>query len=144
MPPGIAIVVQGVVFHNISGIIHRIDIVFSARRSERGRLETEDAEPEWPLWRAEYSDFSGALAARQVSFDKDSLYAEVVGEIETENKVLVIKRITITLHLSADEEDREDVERVLEVYEDGCPVARSIRGSIEITCNLDLATRQVA
>ena len=58
--------------------------------------------------------------------------------------MLVIKRITITLHLSADEEDREDVERVLEVYEDGCPVARSIRGSIQITSNLDLATRQVA
>jgi uncharacterized OsmC-like protein len=68
----------------------------------------------------------------------------VVGQIETENKVLVLKRITITVHLSADEEDREDVERVLEVYEDGCPVARSIRGSIEITSNLDLATRQVA
>ena len=68
----------------------------------------------------------------------------MVGEIETENKVLVIKRITITVHLSADEEDREDVERVLEVYEDGCPVARSIRGSIQITSKLDLATRQVA
>ena len=68
----------------------------------------------------------------------------MVGQIETENKVLVLKRITITVHLSADEEDREDVERVLEVYEDGCPVARSIRGSIEITSNLDLATRQVA
>ena len=68
----------------------------------------------------------------------------MVGEIETENKVLVIKRITITLHLSADEEDREDVERVLEVYEDGCPVARSIRGSIEITSNLDLTIRQAA
>jgi organic hydroperoxide reductase OsmC/OhrA len=68
----------------------------------------------------------------------------VVGEIETENKVLVIKRITITLHLTADEEDREGVERVLEVYEDGCPVARSIRDSIEITSKLDLATRQGA
>ena len=68
----------------------------------------------------------------------------MVGQIETENKVLVLKRITITLHLTADEEDREDVERVLEVYEDGCPVARSIRGSIEITSNLDLATKQVA
>ncbi len=56
MPPGIAIVVQGVVFHNISGVIHRIGIVFSVRRSERGRLETEDADPEWPLWRAEYSN----------------------------------------------------------------------------------------
>ena len=68
----------------------------------------------------------------------------MVGEIETENKVLVLKRITITVHLSADEEDREDVERVLEVYEDGCPVAQSIRGSIQITSNLDLTIRQAA
>jgi len=68
----------------------------------------------------------------------------VVGEIETENKVLVLKRITITLHLSADEADRQTVEHVLEVYEDGCPVARSIRGSIGITSKLDLAVGQLA
>jgi organic hydroperoxide reductase OsmC/OhrA len=79
-----------------------------------------------------------------VSFDEDSLYADVGGEIETENKVLVIKRIAITLHLSADEEDRETVERVLEVYEDSCPVARSIRGCIGITSQLDLTIRQAA
>jgi len=55
--------------------------------------------------------------------------------------VLVIRKIAITLHLTADEEDRETVERVLEVYEDGCPVARSIRDSIGITSKLDLTTK---
>jgi hypothetical protein len=35
-----------------------------------------------------------ALGARQVSFDKDSLYSDTVGEIEVESKVLVVKRIT--------------------------------------------------
>jgi uncharacterized OsmC-like protein len=60
-----------------------------------------------------------------------------VGEIETENKVLVVKRITQTFYLAADEKDRETIERVLEVYSDGCPVARSIKGSIEITSKLD-------
>ena len=50
------------------------------------------------------------------------------------------KRITITIHLTAEEGDREAVERVLEVYEDGCPVARSIRDSIDITSKLDLTT----
>jgi hypothetical protein len=39
------------------------------------------------------STFAGALAARHVSFDRESLYADTVGEIETENKVLVAKRI---------------------------------------------------
>jgi uncharacterized OsmC-like protein len=46
----------------------------------------------------------------------------------------------ITFHLTASEEDRETVERVLDVYEDSCPVARSIRDSIEITSDLDLST----
>ncbi len=64
----------------------------------------------------------------------------MAGEIETESNVLVCKRIAITIHLTAEEEDRETVERVLEVYEDSCPVARSIRDSIEITSKLDLTT----
>lgn len=64
----------------------------------------------------------------------------MAGEIETENKILVVKRIMITFHLTADEEDREKIERVLNVYADSCPVARSIRDSIEITSKLDLTT----
>jgi uncharacterized OsmC-like protein len=84
--------------------------------------------------------FSGALAARQVSFDKDSLYADTVGEVETENKVLVLKRIKQTFHLTAEEQDREAIERVVKVYEDSCPVAVSIKPAIEITSELDLTT----
>jgi uncharacterized OsmC-like protein len=85
--------------------------------------------------------FAGALAARHVSFDRDSLYADSVGEIETENKVLVLKRIKQTLHLTAEAKDRETIERVVEVYEDSCPVARSIKPAIEITSELDLTTK---
>jgi uncharacterized OsmC-like protein len=62
-----------------------------------------------------------------------------VGEIEVESKVLVIKRIKQTFHLTADEADREKVERVLRVYADNCPVARSVRDSIEITSDLDFS-----
>lgn len=82
---------------------------------------------------------AGALAARQVSFH--NLYADSTGEIETEGKVLVVKRIKTTFHLAADEKDRETIERVLEVYEDGCPVARSIKSSIEILSELDLTAK---
>ena len=64
-----------------------------------------------------------------------------MGEVETENKVLVVKRIKQTLHLVADENDREKIERVLKVYADRCPVARSIEGSIDITSELDLTTK---
>ena len=66
----------------------------------------------------------------------------MVGEIETEDKVLVCKRIAITLHLTAHEKDRETIERVLKVYEDGCPVAQSIKNSIVITSELDLTTSE--
>ncbi len=55
--------------------------------------------------------------------------------------MLVLKRIAITLHLTAEEEDREAVERVLEVYKDNCPVARFIKDNIEITSELDLACK---
>ena len=65
-----------------------------------------------------------------------------MGEIETENKVLVVKRIKQTFHLVAGESEREKIERVLEVYADGCPVARSVKGSIEIISGMELSTNQ--
>ena len=68
------------------------------------------------------------------------LTAESVGEIELEGKVLVIKRIKTTFSLTAPEEHRETIERVLGVYADSCPVARSVKDSIEITSHLDLKT----
>lgn len=55
--------------------------------------------------------------------------------------MLVVKRIRQTFHLTADEADREKIERVLGFYADSCPVARSIKGSIEISSELDLTTR---
>ena len=64
-----------------------------------------------------------------------------MGEVETEKKILVVKRIKQTFHLTADEKDREKIERVIKVYADSCPIARSVKGSIEITSELDLTTR---
>jgi uncharacterized OsmC-like protein len=73
-----------------------------------------------------------------VSFE--SLGADTVGEVELQGKVLVIKRVKQTFHLAANERDRETIERVLEVYADSCPVARSVKDSIEITSKLNLTT----
>ncbi len=59
------------------------------------------------------------------------------GEVELEGKVLVIKRIAVTYTgLQVADADRDKAERVLAVHADGCPVARSLRGSIEITTAL--------
>ena len=54
--------------------------------------------------------------------------------------MLIIKRVKQTFHLAANERDRETIERVLEVYADSCPVARSVKDSIEITSKLNLTT----
>jgi uncharacterized OsmC-like protein len=59
------------------------------------------------------------------------------GEVELEGKVLVVKRIKVTYRgVSFEDADSEKVQRVLAVHADSCPVARSLRGSIEITTQL--------
>jgi len=59
------------------------------------------------------------------------------GEVELESKVLVLKRVRVTYRgLTVVEEDRSKVERVLAVHAEGCPVARSLRGAVEITTEL--------
>ncbi len=51
--------------------------------------------------------------------------------------MLVVKRIAVTYTgLQVTEDDREKVDRVLAVHADGCPVARSLKGSIDITTEL--------
>lgn len=59
------------------------------------------------------------------------------GEVELEGKVLVVKRIHVTYRgLDIAAEDADKVQRVLSVHADGCPVARSLRGAIDITTQL--------
>lgn len=60
------------------------------------------------------------------------------GDIELDGKVLVIRRIHVTYSgLQVAEEDREKVDRVLAVHAESCPVARSLRGAIEITTSME-------
>ena len=63
-----------------------------------------------------------------------------MGEVEADGKVLVIRRIKQLFHLEVPEKERETVERVLSVYADSCPVARSVKGSIEISSEVDYAS----
>ena len=59
------------------------------------------------------------------------------GEVELEGSTLVVKRILVTYEgLRFEEHDRAKVERVLAVHQDACPVARSVKGAIDITTAL--------
>jgi len=66
------------------------------------------------------------------------LTAEVRGEIETEDNILVIRRIHVTYHLVAPAEARQTIERVHRVHTEHCPVYRSLYKTIEITTEYKL------
>ena len=82
--------------------------------------------------------FGGALEARKINASEGRLRADVTGEIETEDGVLVIKRIHVNMHLRAAEDTREVVERVHGFFAEKCPVFRSIKNSIQVTSSYDL------
>ncbi len=83
--------------------------------------------------------FGGALEARQIPTGDGRLTAEVRGEVESEDGVLVIKRIHVAHRLQAPQSVRETVERAHGVYAQKCPVYRSLYRAIEITSSYELA-----
>ncbi len=64
------------------------------------------------------------------------LVAEAVGEVETDDGVLVIRRIHVVLRLKALEAQREIAERVHGFFADKCPVYRTLIPAIAITTEL--------
>jgi uncharacterized OsmC-like protein len=82
--------------------------------------------------------FAGALEARHIEVDPKHYEVEAIGEIETEDGVLVIKRITVNYRMAVAPDRRSDAERVHGFHARFCPVARSLAGAIEITTQLEL------
>lgn len=66
------------------------------------------------------------------------MVADVRGEVESEDRVLIIKRIRVRYLLKAGEEERQTIERVHTMHAEYCPVYRSLRDAIEITTELEL------
>lgn len=58
------------------------------------------------------------------------------GEIEKEGRVLVVKRIHVDYHLKLAPENREAALRTHELHADSCPVARTLKGCVQITTQL--------
>jgi uncharacterized OsmC-like protein len=50
--------------------------------------------------------------------------------------VLVVRRIHVTYHLKADSDKHETAEKVHGFHADFCPVARTIKGCVDITTEL--------
>lgn len=88
--------------------------------------------------------FGGALEARQIDASGGRLVGDVVGEVETEDGVLVIRRIHVTLRLRSSEANRETVERVHGVYAMKCPLYRTLHGAIALSSSYELVPEALA
>jgi uncharacterized OsmC-like protein len=60
----------------------------------------------------------------------------VDGEVETEDGVLVIKRVHVTYHLKTAHENHETANRAHDVHAGKCPVYKTLSGCIDITTEL--------
>ena len=88
--------------------------------------------------------FGGALEARQIDASNGRLTAEVTGEVETEEGVLVIRRIHVAMRLAAPADLRGKVDRVHEMYAMHCPLFRTLHKSIQLTSSWTLVAPAVA
>ena len=82
--------------------------------------------------------FGGALEARQIDASGGRLTAEVIGEVEAEEGVLVIRRIHVAMRLAAPEEARGTVERTHGIYAMRCPLYRTLHKAIQLTSSFEL------
>jgi uncharacterized OsmC-like protein len=82
--------------------------------------------------------FGGALEARQIDASHGRLTADVTGEVETEEGVLVIRRIHVAMRLKAPEQAKETVERVHAYYPMHCPLYRTLHQAIQLTSSFEL------
>jgi len=82
--------------------------------------------------------FGGALEARQIDASNGKLTADVKGEVETEDNVMVIRRIHVAMKLVAPEESRATVERVHGIYAMNCPLYRTLHKAIQLTSSYEL------
>ena len=78
------------------------------------------------------------LEAREIAAGEGRLISEAKGEIEKDGKVLIIHRIHVVYQLKLEPEHRETAQKVHGFHADFCPVARSIKGSIEVSTELNM------
>jgi uncharacterized OsmC-like protein len=84
--------------------------------------------------------FGGALEARQIDASNGKLIADVTGEVETEENVLVIRRIHVAMRLMAPQDAKATVERVHSIYAMRCPLYRTFHKTIQLTSSFELVT----
>ncbi len=80
-----------------------------------------------------YGTLRGALAGRQIAFDRESYRATVEGRIVGIGKTIRIKSIHVHYDLAVPADAREAAERALALHPQGCPAHQSVKDAIEVT-----------
>lgn len=88
--------------------------------------------------------FGGALEARKIDASNGKLVAEVTGEVETEDGVLIIRRIHVDMHVAAPASARDTIERVHGIYAMNCPLYRTLHKAIQLTSSFILEEQKAA
>jgi organic hydroperoxide reductase OsmC/OhrA len=65
------------------------------------------------------------------------LVSTAIGEIELEDRTLVVRRIHVTYQLQLEDEQQEAAERAHKHHQHFCPVARTIEGCVKISTSLE-------
>ena len=82
--------------------------------------------------------FGGALEARQIDAGNGRLTADVTGEVEIEDGVLVVRRIHVTMRLQTAATARDTVDRVHGIYAMRCPLYRTLHNAIALSSSVEL------
>ncbi len=69
---------------------------------------------------------------------EENLAVDVEGDIEDIEGVLRITSIRLHYRLATAEENREKVDRALEVYAEKCPAYQSVKGCIDCSWDMEL------
>jgi uncharacterized OsmC-like protein len=88
--------------------------------------------------------FGGALEARQIDASNGKLTADVTGEVEQEEGVLIIRRIHVAMRLAAPEEAKQTIERVHGIYAMKCPLYRTLHQAIQLTSSVEIVTEPIS
>jgi uncharacterized OsmC-like protein len=88
--------------------------------------------------------FGGALEARQIDASNGKLTAEVTGEVETEDNVMVMRRIHVAMRLVAAADLQDKIERVHAIYAMNCPLYRTLHKAIQLTSSYELLPSSAA
>ena len=75
---------------------------------------------------------------RQIPATKETIRADVEGDIEAVNNVLRITRIRVRYRLRIPAGTREKAERALATHAAKCPAANSVRGCIDLDITADI------